>query len=284
MIGKPRDEGRIASPEDMRLWHLTSFAAGATGLLYPRWRPLLDGPLFGAFGPYGMDGGRTPRSEMTGAIARWANAAEQAELWTSRPVRGEVGIVVVPETQLHAALLFGSPDVYRHAMEGAYRGFFDANIQADWVHIDDIAAYDVLYLPFPLMLSQLTADRLRAWVEAGGTLIAEGCPGYFGDHGHVGTVQPNLGLDELFGARESYVEFTPDLLADLALTVDGVPTWGGVVLQAYEPTTGSASGRYADGRVAAVDHAYGRGRTRLIGTMCGDGVRHTRGCKPRAFL
>ncbi len=156
-------------------------------------------------------------------------------------------------------------------MEGAYRGFFDANIQADWVHIDDIAAYEVLYLPLPLMLNQATADRLRAWVEGGGTLIAEGCPGYFGDHGHVGTVQPNLGLDELFGARESYVEFTPDLLTDLALTVDGVPTWGGVVLQAYEPITGTASGRYADGRVAAVDHVYGRGKTRLIGTMCGAG-------------
>ena len=70
----------------------------------------------------------------------------------------------------------------------------------------------MLYLPFPLMLSRATAERLRAWVEAGGTLIAEGCPGYFGDHGHVGTVQPNHGLDALFGARESYVEFTPDLL------------------------------------------------------------------------
>ena len=50
-----------------------------------------------------------------------------------------------------------------------------------------------------------------------------------------------------------------------------MPTWGGVVLQAYEPTTGIASGRYADGRVAAVDHDYGRGKTRLVGTMCGTG-------------
>ena len=28
-----------------------------------RYRPLLDGPLFGAFGSYGMDGSRTPRSD-----------------------------------------------------------------------------------------------------------------------------------------------------------------------------------------------------------------------------
>ncbi len=90
VIGKPRDEGRIASPEDMRLWHLTSFAAGATGLLYPRWRPLLDGPLFGAFGPYGMDGARTPRSEMTGqdrAVGQRPRAGRPMDL-TARPWRG----------------------------------------------------------------------------------------------------------------------------------------------------------------------------------------------------
>lgn len=43
----------------------------------------------------------------------------------------------------------------------------------------------------------------------GGKLISEGCPAYFGDPRHVGTVQPNFGLDELFGAKESYVEITP---------------------------------------------------------------------------
>ena len=139
VIGKPRDEGRIASPEDMRLWHLTSFAAGATGLLYPRWRPLLDGPLFGAFGPYGMDGGRTPRSEMAGAIARWANAPEQAELWRRGPSAARSGSWWCPRPSSTRYAL-RQPRRLCAAMEGAYRGFFEANIQADWVHIDDIAA------------------------------------------------------------------------------------------------------------------------------------------------
>jgi beta-galactosidase len=121
------------------------------------------------------------------------------------------------------------------------------------------------------MLKQETADALRAWVEAGGTLIAEGCPGYWGDGGHVGTTQLNLGLDELFGVRESYVEFTPDLLGDLKFNLSGTPVRGRIFLQAYEPTTGTAVGWYEDGRVAAVEHSYGRGRTRLLGTMAGAG-------------
>jgi beta-galactosidase len=271
VLHKPRDEGRIASPEDIRYWDLTSFMCGATGLLYLRWRPLLDGPLFGAFGAYGMDGSRTPRSEMVSQVAKWVTAPEQEKLWRSRPIQGEIGIVYVPESQLFTYAQQGETTFYAQSMQGAYRGFFENNIQADWVHIDHIDDYRLLYLPCPIMLTQKTADKLSHWVAAGGTLISEGCPAYFGDRGHVGPLQPNYGLDEVFGAQESYVEFTPDLLGDLRFNFSGTPVWGGIFLQAYRPTTGTAVGWYADGQVAAVDHTYGQGRTRLLGTMVGAG-------------
>ena len=271
VLDKPRDEGRIAVPEDIRYWDLVSFMAGATGLMYLRWRPLLDGPLFGAFGGYGMDGSRTDRSEMVGKVARWVSAPEQEKLWKSRPIRGEVGVVYAPETQIFTYAQQGSTGFYSRSMQGAYQGFFDENIQADWVHIDDIDACDLLYLPLPYMLNQQSADRLQRWVEKGGCLISEGCPGYFGDRGHVGTAQPNLGLDDLFGARESYVEFTPDLLGELKFNLSGIEVRGGIFLQAYEPTTGTPVGWYEDGRVAAVENSFGKGKTRLIGTMAGAG-------------
>ena len=149
VINKPRNEGRIASVEDIRYWDLTSFMCGASGMLYLRWRPLLDGPLFGAFGPYGMDGSRTPRSEMVSKVGKWATSPDQAKLWQSRPVKGEIGIVFAPETELFIYAQQGDTKFYSQSMEGAYQGFFDNNIQADWVHIDDIDQYDLLYLPFP---------------------------------------------------------------------------------------------------------------------------------------
>jgi len=271
VINKPRDEGRIASPEDLCYWNLISFMCGATGLFYVRWRPLLDGPLFGAFGPYGLDGSRTPRSEMGSRLAKWTNAPEQQNLWQSRPIKGEVGIIYVPETQIFTYAQQENTGYYAQSIEGAYQGLFDNNIQADWVHINHIDEYDLLYLPFPVMLNQETADKLKVWVEKGGTLICEGCPAYFGDRGRAGTVQPNLGLNELFGVRESYVEFTPDILGGLKLTVNGTRVWGGLFLQIYEPTTGNVVGYYEDGRVAAVDNIFGKGKTRLIGTMIGAG-------------
>ncbi|HUR01361.1 MAG TPA: beta-galactosidase trimerization domain-containing protein [Nonomuraea sp.] len=291
VIGRPREDGRITDPEDIRLWNMISFAGGATGLLYPRWRPLLDGPLFGAFGGYGMDGSRTPRSEMMSRIARWATAAEQADLWAARPVRGEIGIVVVPESQLFCYAQHGNTDFFAQSLRGAYQGFFDNGIQADWVLIDHVDEYDTLYLPYPVMLPAAVAERLRAWVEAGGTLISEGCPGYFGDGGRVGTVQPNHGLDELFGAREAYVEFTPDLLGDLTFEVDGRHVPGAIFVQTYAPTTGAADGHYSDGAsrhalggIAVVDHTYGRGRTRLVGTFPGYGYFHRPNLGSRGFF
>ena len=267
VLNQPRSGGRIAEPEDIRIWDMVSFAAGARGLFYLRWRPLLDGPLFGAFGPYGMDGSRTPRSEMASKIAKWATAPEQEQLWKSHPVKGDIGILVIPETQLYCYAQQGNTDYYRDAMRGAYQGFFDNNIQADWVRIENINEYDLLYLPFPIMLTQDIADALKQWVENGGKLIIEGCPAYFGDRGRVGTIQPNLGLDRVLGATEVYVEFTPDLLDDLTINMSGIAVRGGVFMQAYQPTVGEAIGWYDDGSIAAIENRYGQGRTRLIGTF-----------------
>jgi beta-galactosidase len=267
VVGRPREDGRITDEKDVRLWNLISMAGGATGIMYPRWRPLLDGPLWGAFGAFGMDGSVTPRAEMAGKVARWANA--HPELWKSRPVKGEIGIVFVPESEEFSFVQDGTTQRYAQSARGAYQAFFDSNIQADFVHVDDIREYPVVYLPYPLMLKAATAHQLIDYVEGGGKLISEGCPAYFGDRGKVGTVQPNLGLDKLFGARESYVEFTPDLLEDLVLTAGEKQIGGRYFIQEYRAEGGRAVGQYANGHVAAVENAAGKGRVLLIGTFPG---------------
>lgn len=267
VVDRPFDDGRVTQPDDLRIWNMTSFAGGARGLMYPRWRPLLDGPLFGAFGPYAMDGSRTERSEMAAKIAKWSAAPAQADLWRSAPVRGEVGLLYVPETQVVDYLLQGEMTSYTAAMRGAYQGFFDNNIQVDFVHIDDIADYRLLYLPYPIHLKPDTAARIADWVEAGGMLLSEGLPGYFGTRGRVDTVQPGQGLAAVFGARELDVQFAPDLFDDLELEVRGDALVGGVFRQLYAAEGGTAVGHYCDGGVAAIEHKHGRGRTLLVGTF-----------------
>ena len=179
----------------------------------------------------------------------------------AKPVRGDIGLLVIPEAQAFDYLLSyeGKFDTYAAAMWGAYRGFFDNNIQADWVHIEDIDAYDTLYAPYPIALTAENAAKLAAWVEAGGTLISEACPGYFGDRGRVGTVQPNNGLDAVFGAREVEVEFMPDIADRSGFTYQGNRITAGGFLQAYAPTTGTPRGDFADGRLAVVENAPRQG-------------------------
>ena len=296
VLGRPLDDGRSSDAEDVRVWSMIDMTAGASGILFTRWRPLLDGPLFGAFGPMAMDGSVTPQAEMAGKLARWTNS--HPALWQSHPVKGDVGIVFIQESldfasiqgsgaagaRGAAAAEGGGANNYIQAAQGAYQAFFDSNIQADFVSLNDIGQYPVVYLPYPEMLSQATADKLRAYVEAGGHLVSEGCPGYFGDGGTVGTVQPNLGLDQLFGARETYVQFTPDLLGKLSLTVQGHAIGGQYFLQEYRLAGGEAAGQYANGHLAAVDHAFGQGRALLIGTFPGGSYFRNHAAGTREFF
>jgi beta-galactosidase len=282
VIGRPREDGRIPDEADVRLWNLVSCAGGATGILYPRWRPLLDGPLFGAFGAFGMDGSITPRAEMTGKVAKCANA--HPELWASRPVQGDIGLLFAPESEMFNYVQQGSTDFYAQSIRGAYQAFFDSNIQADFVSLDDMAKYRILYLPYPVMLKSATVERLRKYVEDGGTLVTEGLPAYFGDHGRAGPTQPNYGLDRLFGARERYVEFTPDLLDNLTFDVQGRTVYGRYFLQEYEPAGGQAAGHYPNGHVAAIENRFGKGRTLLIGSFPGAGYYRHHSPDAKAFF
>ena len=292
VVNRPLEDGRSSDDKDVRVWSLIDMAAGATGILFTRWRPLLDGPLFGAFGPMGMDGSVTPQAEMAGQLARWTNS--HAEIWKSRPVKGDVGIVFVQESEDFNGVQSGgggagggrggsagggtAAGAYAQSAQGAYQAFFDSNIQADFVSIDDIAEYPMIYLPFPEMLKKATAEKLRDYVAKGGKLVSEGCPGYFGDGGTVGTVQPNLGLDQLFGARESYVQFTPDLLTKLTLTVRDKQIGGQYFLQEYKLAGGQVAGHYANGHIAAVENTTGAGKTLVIGTF--PGAAYFRGHAP----
>ena len=290
VVGRSRDDGRIASPDDIRYWNLTSFAHGASGLFYLRWRPLLNGPLFGAFGPYGMDGERTPRSAAVADMAEWVNAPARSELWEARPWQADVAIVVVPESQdlayaqqLNASTGAGlanhwvSSAEYHDAASGAWRAFFDNGIRADFVHVDDLtdSGYKAVYLPYPLMLKDETVSTLRRWVEAGGRLISEACPGYFGQNGWVQPRQPGRALDELFGAREVDVEFVPDLLDQSTMSTPKGELRIGGNRQWYETTTGTALGSHDDGRTAVVENSFGNGQTLLLGSHPGIGyARH----------
>ena len=54
--------------------------------------------------------------------------------------KGDVGLVFVPESELFNYVQQGDTNFYAQSIRGAYQAFFDSNIQADFVALDDIGA------------------------------------------------------------------------------------------------------------------------------------------------
>ncbi len=254
-------------PENIRLDCLSSFMIGARAFQNPRWRALLDGPLFGGFGWYGLGGERTERSDMIAGLARWANREPMAELWRSRPVVGEAAILMIDEAQAHIYAMHGDTRHYSLAFQGAAEAFMAINVQADIIKIDQIDAYRLIYVPLSLGVSQETIDRLSAWVKGGGTLVVEAGFGYLDEKAHAYPKQPSRGLDTLLGARENFINLGVDRWEELNVQTDYGAVPGGLHRQAFALAGGRASAHYDDGTIAGVDHAFGAGRTRIIGSM-----------------
>ena len=290
VLGRKKQDGRVTTPEDVRIWSLTSFATGTRGQIYTRWRSLLDGQLMGAFGLYGMDGSPNAQSEMASSIGKWMNKPEQKDLFEATPIRGEIAILFVPEAQCYHRLQYasawavGERNLYQESLWGAYRGFFDLNVQADYVRIDHIDEYEILYLPHSILLFEENSRKLLQWVENGGTLISQACPAYFSGLGRAGTVQPNLGWDHMFGAKEAEVELMPDIGDEISFTWEGQPIRGGMYRQAYEVDKGSGLGEFADGKTAVVENTHGKGKALLVGSFPSVGYFRSEGEENREYF
>jgi hypothetical protein len=96
----------------------------------------------------------------------------------------------------------GSSHLVRRAWENMLR---DQGLQYDFLSYADViqngvpSVYRVLILPACLCLSDVEARRIRAFVEAGGTVVADYLPGVWDQHGK-GRADGGV-LDDLFGVR-----------------------------------------------------------------------------------
>ena len=266
--GRPLSDARYTYPEDVRVWNWIGLMTGLNGILYWRWRPEMLGPLTDWFGLCERDGASTERLDMAGGFARLTN--EHPDIMAAQLPQGEVGILILHEAQRFANVAY--PRLFHawaDAVRGVYKAFLDHNIQADFIEVEDLDDYALVYLPYPLMIARENAARLKEYVQRGGRLVCEAGAASYVDGGNASPRVPGLGLDELFGAGATsaeVVQLMPDLLQELRFEIGGTAVRGRVGIERIAPQGGRAIGRFDDGSVAAVENDYGEGKTIYVGT------------------
>lgn len=262
---------RTPRARDTAFWNWMSFMVGAKGLMYWQWRPELLGPESPGFGLCRLDGTPSDRTEAAGWFARFMN--DHPELSEAEPLKGEVAILVIPESQLWTYAAEGKTSPYYESVFGIYRALWNANVQVDFCTLDGMGQYPLVFLPFPLMLEASHAEALKQYVAEGGVLVSDAAPGHFIDHGYTSFKVPGLGLDELFGAVEDEMEYVASIASDGTGAPEVIWSGGSLPCSIYQeklkPTSGKAVAQFTDGTVAVVDNEYGRGKARLIGTFPG---------------
>ncbi|MBM3475662.1 MAG: hypothetical protein FJX75_20550 [Armatimonadetes bacterium] len=152
----------------------------------------------------------------------------------------------------HAALL--------HALEDL--GYQYEHVAADDVEtrgVEALSGYRVLCLPFATCLSDRQVAALRAFVEGGGTLIADGRAGLLTGDGAIRKERP---LDDVFGVRSpAGLEALKagSQIVDFAIATDET-----IDAHMLEPELAEAGGEADDdieGMLGSVVHQFGAGAT-----------------------
>lgn len=206
------------SPNDIKFWTWTVISAGAKGILFWQYKPERYGNETMDCGLVELDGSFTERSKEVSKIGRIIR--EHQEFFrAAKPAPAKIALVYDHRSDLISRMEHGDWDLwerkisflgdgsysYKMALKGAYGMFWMNNHPIDWVSIQDIEKicdYQMVYLPYPLVMDKKTADVLINYVKKGGFLISESSIGIRRENTWINCKVPNHGLDELFGCLE----------------------------------------------------------------------------------
>jgi beta-galactosidase GanA len=276
------------TPEDLRVWTWSALARGAKGICDYAYYPMSTGYESGGFGLVRLDGTLTERSRVAGEIARVVDRNQKLFL-AARPPQAQVAVVYDPLVHFvggrQRATAYGGPQgevagIEHDSLLGIDRALFATNVSLDYVHVDDMTAaslapYRLVYFPYPPMVPEKAAPVLTAYVQGGGTLVAEARLGWNNETGRASPTIPGLGLHEVMGCRETAVQTGKDGRTALVWSASDLPRLAsGAILPAkwYEETLAPLRpgshvvARFASGGAAAVASTFGRGRTLMLGS------------------
>jgi len=268
---------------DHRIWMGSVIAKGAKAINIYAWYPMSSGYESGGYGLINLDGTLTERAQNAGNIARTINT-HQKLLLESEPIPAEIALIYNPLAQMvggeqrHVEL-----DGHYQSLVGYYQFFANQNVPVDFIHRQDLekgdyAAYKLIILPYPLMLTRQAAASLEKFIAAGGKVLTEARPGWNDERGFAAEEIPGMGLSQVFGARESTIRMEPEVRMQILKTTHPATRkmqlsdtlTGAYFAESFEPQAQTqVLASQTDGTPAIVAAKFEKGETLLIGSFLG---------------
>lgn len=262
------DTGTV-TPERLKMWSWSGIALGGKGVVYWQYRNESFGLEYG-FGLTELDGSPSPRLDEVKTFKNIIN--DNFDLLDGAQVAAsEIAIAWTPESDIVNYVAVGCTDAVKNSIKGIHKALWSLDYQIDTVRLDKdnierLCQYKIIYLPYSPYVRTELAEKLKAFVAAGGTLIAEGSAAQFDDAFGVTAEVPGNGLAELFGCTRLYIRTTHrrDLcrfrIGDFDMT-------GCMHCEQLKPLPGAVViGVFEDGSAAAVKNNFGKGAAVYLGT------------------
>jgi beta-galactosidase len=201
-------------PMDMRDWMWTSVAYGAKAVNIYAYYPMISGYESGGYGLIELDGKVTDRAIAAGKVGKVVTK-NMGLFLEAYPPKAKVAVLYNPLSHMVGGQQTftgeGQPIGYNNlseSLQGIHRAFFERSILVDFLHVldlnpDRLNQYELLIVPFPVMMSEDHIQRLIEYVRSGGTLVAEARCGWIDERGFSSDVYPGGGLHKVFGCRET---------------------------------------------------------------------------------
>jgi len=268
--GVLKNNGRI-SDNTFDKFSLESIRHGAKGLLYWQYRKERIGAELGGFAMTDYDGGPTNLTKKAGQLGQFlAQYGEILEKGSTDPA--QVALVFSIRSYLTdwASNNKKGNKYAIDSMTGYYRMFWEENIPVDVIHESypgDLSHYKLVILPTAIAIDPTFANKLRSYIENGGTVLSEHSFGLFNETFKMSYQVPGYGFAEVFGAYED------DLLKRSELTVsDGTQSYhitGNRFAETFRDYKSDVLLRYEDDSPAVLRNRFGKGQAILSGINLG---------------
>ena len=282
--------GRIPSAQDIRRWMFGLLGSGVTGISFWVTRAEIMAGEMNGFSLLDDEGDTTERIEEIKNISEFINKYP-ALFNTPKEKRAEVGIIVDEDNYNGCSRLTQGGDGLAFSMRGWYRYMFDNSVDVDFVCIEElgeeyISGYKLLILPFPVFMSDKTAENLEKYVNKGGILVSEATPGRINSTGL--TRRTKMAMRDIFGVKHNFLQmvsepgyehrFTPqsrtcgEYLDPAEFTgtgiFEGYRLRANIYVQCFE-LNGAKEILAYNGMTAGTINSYGKGKAVIIGTYIG---------------